>query len=76
WLSKKPAETFRIDGGELKVGAKADFVVIDLHTEQVIDPNTFVSKGKNTPFAGWTCKGWPTMTIVDGKMVWQKGRGE
>ncbi|AST07609.1 dihydroorotase [Anoxybacillus flavithermus] len=76
WLSKKPAETFRIDGGELKAGAKADFVVIDLHTEQAIDPNTFVSKGKNTPFAGWTCKGWPTMTIVAGKIVWQKGRGE
>ncbi|WP_461202193.1 dihydroorotase [Anoxybacillus sp. TBDG-1] len=74
WLSKKPAETFRIDGGELKVGAKADVVVIDLHTEQAIDPHTFASKGKNTPFAGWTCKGWPTMTVVDGKIVWQKGR--
>lgn len=74
WLSKKPAETFRIDGGELKVGAKADLVVIDLHNEQVIDPHTFASKGKNTPFAGWVCKGWPSMTVVDGKIVWQKGR--
>ncbi len=43
---EKPAETFRLDGGQLKVGAKADFVVIDLHTTQVVDPTTFVSKGK------------------------------
>ena len=28
---------------------------------------TFVSKGKNTPFGGWKCKGWPVATIVERK---------
>ncbi|GMB08527.1 dihydroorotase [Thermolongibacillus altinsuensis] len=74
WFTKKPAEAFKIHAGTLAVGAKADVTVIDLHTEEAIDPNAFVSKGKNTPFAGWKCKGWPTMTFVSGKLVWQKGR--
>lgn len=74
WFTKKPAEAFRLEKGKLAVGAKADITVIDLQTEQTIDPATFVSKGKNTPFVGWTCKGWPTMTMVNGKIVWEKGR--
>ncbi|RAK23297.1 dihydroorotase [Anoxybacillus vitaminiphilus] len=74
FLTIKPAETFGLRAGKLAVGEKADITVIDLQQEQVIDPTTFVSKGKNTPFAGWTCKGWPVMTFVGGKLVWQKGR--
>jgi dihydroorotase len=74
WLTKKPAKAFGLKQGTLAVGAKADLTVIDLHTEQAIDPTTFVSKGKNTPFAGWVCKGWPTMTFVNGKLAWKKGR--
>ncbi|WP_044893832.1 dihydroorotase [Bacillus alveayuensis] len=74
FLTVKPAKTFSLQAGKLAVGEKADITVIDLQQEQVIDPNTFVSKGKNTPFAGWACKGWPVMTFVGGKLVWQKGR--
>jgi dihydroorotase len=74
FLTVKPAETFSLQAGKIQVGEKADITVIDLQQEQVIDPNTFVSKGKNTPFAGWVCKGWPVMTFVGGKLVWQKGR--
>ena len=22
---------------------------------------------------GWKCKGWPVMTIVEGKIAWRKG---
>ncbi|ANB61250.1 dihydroorotase [Anoxybacteroides amylolyticum] len=74
WLTKKPSEAFQLNQGTLAVGAKADITIIDLQAEQMIDPATFASKGKNTPFAGWTCKGWPTMTVVNGKIVWEKGR--
>jgi dihydroorotase len=74
FLTVKQAETFGLRAGKLAVGEKADITVIDLQQEQVIDPTTFVSKGKNTPFAGWRCKGWPIMTFVGGKIVWQKGR--
>ncbi|GAJ38711.1 dihydroorotase [Saccharococcus caldoxylosilyticus] len=73
-LTVKPAGCFGLPLGKLAVGERADITVIDLEAEETIDPQTFASKGKNTPFAGWTCKGWPVMTFVGGKLVWRKGR--
>ena len=74
YLTVKPAEAFGLDTGTLQAGAPADLVLLDLNHEETIDAEKFVSKGKNTPFTGWTCKGWPTVTIVDGKVAWRKGR--
>jgi dihydroorotase len=73
YLSKKPAETFGLPYGTIQVDAPADLVLIDLNEEKTINPEEFLSKGKNTPFAGWKCKGWPVMTIVEGKIAWEKG---
>ncbi|MCH1623849.1 dihydroorotase [Fredinandcohnia quinoae] len=73
YLTRKPAEAFKLAFGKLAVGTQADLTVIDLQSENEINPDEFVSKGKNTPFAGWKCKGWPVLTIVNGKVVWQKG---
>ncbi len=73
FLTVKPAEAFGLRVGALQVGDVADLTVIDLDTEAKIDPDTFLSKGKNTPFKDWACKGWPTLTIVDGNIVWEKG---
>lgn len=70
-LTIKPAAAFGLPHGRLEVGAVADLTVIDLETERKIDPTTFASKGTNTPFAGWACKGWPILTLVDGKIVHQ-----
>lgn len=73
FLTVKPAEAFGLSVGTLQVGDVADLTVIDLDTEAKIDPDNFLSKGKNTPFKDWACKGWPTLTIVDGNIVWEKG---
>lgn len=75
WLTVKPSQAFSLEIGVLRVGEKADITVIDLDSSKKIDPDTFLSKGRNTPFAGWTCQGWPTLTIVDGKIVWEQGGG-
>jgi len=75
FLTVKPAQSFGLQNvGTLRVGASADIVMLDLENEENIDPENFVSKGKNTPFGGWACKGWPVVTIVDGKVAWRKGR--
>lgn len=80
-MTVKPAELFGLNAGKLEAGAPADITVIDLETERAIDPETFASKGKNTPFAGWTCKGWPVLTMLGGNVVWsdneqaEKGSG-
>ena len=49
-----------------------DFSVWDLSKEYTIDPEDFLSKGRATPFAGWNVFGENLMTIVGGKIVWQK----
>ncbi|WP_078391556.1 dihydroorotase [Shouchella patagoniensis] len=74
WLTIKPAQTFNLPYGTLTVGAEADLTLIDLTAKETIDPNTFYSKGKNTPFAGWTCEGIPQTTIVAGETVYKKER--
>lgn len=74
WLTTKPAETFDLPYGTLNVGAPADFTLIDLQATETINPETFYSKGTNTPFAGWTCTGIPHATYVAGEAVFTKER--
>ncbi|KEO78342.1 dihydroorotase [Paenibacillus polymyxa] len=69
-MTADPARVFRLDTGRLEEGAPADLTMIDLEQEQAVDPQTFASKGRNTPFTGWKLKGWPVKTWVDGKLVW------
>ncbi|PLR84144.1 dihydroorotase [Bacillus canaveralius] len=73
FLTIKPAAAFGLASGKIEVGAAADIVLIDLEQTEAIDPERFLSKGKNTPFTGWECKGWPVMTIVNGRKAWSKG---
>jgi dihydroorotase len=73
YLTTKPAAAFDLPYGKIEIGAPADLVVLDLNEERSIDPKEFLSKGKNTPFNGWKCKGWPVMTIAEGKIAWEKG---
>jgi len=73
WMTIKPAEVFKLNGiGKVKVGYAADLTVINLDAPEKVDSNSFVSKGKNTPFNGWLCYGWPEMTLVDGKIVYKR----
>lgn len=71
WMTKKPASVFNLPYGTIQEGAVADLVLIDLEKERVIDRKTFVSKGKNTPFDGVVCTGWPVKTIYGGTVVWE-----
>ncbi|HET7615874.1 MAG TPA: dihydroorotase [Bacillales bacterium] len=73
FLTVKPCEAFNLPYGKLAEGQIADLTVLDLHREQTIKPDAFSSKGKNTPFSGWNCKGWPALTLVEGNIISQKG---
>ncbi|MFC4798149.1 dihydroorotase [Neobacillus sp. GCM10023253] len=74
YMTTKPADCFELPFGRIEEGAAADIVLLDLNEEKEINPDEFLSKGKNTPFAGWKCKGWPVLTIASGQIVWEKGR--
>ena len=53
----------------------ADLMIYDPRPEYRIDAGTFYSKGKNTPFDGYPVKGEVVCTIVDGEVIYRKGRG-
>ncbi|WP_144700888.1 dihydroorotase [Fictibacillus phosphorivorans] len=71
-MTKKPSESFNLPYGKLEEGSLADLTIIDLEKEEKINAKDFVSKGKNTPFDGWNCIGWPVATIFGGKLVYQR----
>ena len=52
-----------------EVGNDADFTVIDLNKERVIENDWIVSKCGWTPYDGMKVKGWPIMTIIRGNIV-------
>lgn len=69
-MSCQPARAFNLPGGTLAEGTVGDVTVFDLEERWVVDPAAFLSKSRNTPFAGWELTGRPRMTIVDGRIVW------
>ncbi len=52
--------------------SEGDYSVWDLEAEYQIDPETFVSKGHATPFAGWKVFGRCLKTVCGGKTVFEK----
>src|SRR5581483_1702036 len=65
-----PAKLLRINKGTLNVGADGDVTVLDPDIEWTFERSDTTSKSLNNPFYGWSLKGKPLMTIVDGKKVW------
>lgn len=70
-LSSNAARILDLPGGSLAPGSPADVTVLHLGKRGKVDPTRFASKGRNTPFAGWTLVGAPVMTIVAGAVVWK-----
>ena len=73
-MSCGPARAFNLPGGTLRPGSPADVTVFDPAEEWIVDPNTFLSKSRNTPFAGWKLTGRAVLTIVGGRIVWSRER--
>lgn len=73
-MSARPAAILGLEGGEIAVGKPADFTAADLSEEWTVDPAEFVSKGKNTPFAGRKVFGRVKLTVVDGEIKYEEKR--
>ena len=70
-MSSNPARILRLeDRGSLAEGKAADVTIFDPKRTYRIDKDTFVSKGKNTPFDGYEVSGEVVCTIVDGRVVY------
>lgn len=71
-MSANPAAILNLQGGTLEVGAPADLTIVDLNKAWTIEPKDFVSKGKNTPFAGREVYGRVKYTVVDGDIKYRE----
>lgn len=66
-----PAKIAKIEGGEIKEGAAADFFLAD-GGEWTVDAQKLLSKGKNTPLDGKTLSGRVLMTFNGGRQVYKR----
>lgn len=70
-----PAKIFKIKNkGYLEEGYDADIVIVDMNLEKEIKNEELFTKCKWSPFNGWKLKGWPVMTIVNGKIVFENNK--
>ncbi|MCC6572734.1 MAG: dihydroorotase [Planctomycetes bacterium] len=69
-MTINPARVLRLDKrkGHLSPGADGDVCMYDPKYKWTIDPAMFVSRCKNTPFAGMELVGKPRYTIARGRM--------
>ncbi len=72
-MTVNPAKILNRNKGVMSEGVDADITIVDMEEERIVDTSKFESKGRNTPFSGWKLRGWPTMTIVGGEVVFSAG---
>jgi dihydroorotase len=70
-MSTNPANILGIDAGTLEAGGTADIAVFDPDEEWTVDPGSFKSKARNTPFAGMKLRGKVKYTISRGEIVYR-----
>jgi dihydroorotase len=68
--STAPARLLGIPAGTLAPGALADLIVVDPKRRWTVDPSTFRSKSRNTPFGGWELAGKAVTVLVGGRIVY------
>jgi dihydroorotase len=69
-MSTAAARIFKLPGGTLAPGAVADVTIIDPAKPYKVNPEKFLSKSRNTPFAGRTLPGRAVRTVVGGRTSW------
>jgi len=73
WMSYLPAKRFGLGKrGRIEAGWEADLILADLSSERRIKAKDFFSKGRNTPFDGWSVNATVKETFVGGRSVYKK----
>lgn len=74
-MTYNPARILGQLAGHLCLGAEADLVLFDPDQVWTVDPGSFVSMGRNTPFGGMKVRGRVKYTIVGGQIAYQDKEG-
>ena len=59
--------------GRLVVGASADLCLVNIDDHWLVDRQTLLSQSQHTPFIGTELPGRVNMTVVRGRIVWERG---
>jgi dihydroorotase len=68
-LSTGPARVLGLPGGTLSPGSPGDLTFLHLERSLVVEPDTFLSRARNTPFKGWKLRGRAVGTVVGGWVI-------
>ncbi|VEP14811.1 Dihydroorotase [Hyella patelloides LEGE 07179] len=74
WMSTAPAKAYGIlNKGAIAVGYDADLVLVDWNNYKPVLREEIKSKCGWSSFEGWDLTGWPIVTIVGGRIVYERG---
>jgi dihydroorotase len=71
-MSSRPADILRLPAGRLQKGAPADLILFDPDAPYVLDRHQLRSRSKNTPFDEARLEGQVTITMVGGRIVFDR----
>ncbi|MBZ5515255.1 MAG: dihydroorotase [Acidobacteriia bacterium] len=75
-MSTNPARIINQPLGRLRAGGAADITIFDPGFEWTYRAAEGRSNSRNSPFDGWKLKGAATATVVAGRIVYRRERGE
>ena len=67
-----PSGILKLGRGGMNIGDDADLAVFDLDNEFVFEKDKMLSKSRNTPYDGWKLYGETILTIMGGKVTYEK----
>ncbi|MBI5152273.1 amidohydrolase family protein, partial [Candidatus Peregrinibacteria bacterium] len=74
-MSENPARIFGIKNkGKIAEGFDADLVIVDMDERRKVRNDKLFTKCGWSAFNGWELSGWPKITIVNGKKVFENGK--
>jgi dihydroorotase len=75
WLRRwtvGPARVLGLPAPSLAPGTRADVALLDLESEVTVQPESFLSLSRNTPFAGRSYTGHAVKTLAAGIVTWDE----
>ena len=71
-MSSNPSRILNLPAGTLTQGGFADITIIDPNRKWTVDPKSFASLSRNTPFKGRELTGKPVWTMVGGEIMFDE----
>jgi len=73
YVTSQPAKILGLDRGTLAIGSPADICIFDPSSTWTLTGENMHSLGHNSPFLGWELTGQCRYTLINGRVVYQRG---